>query len=294
MLAEQPLDDDLRLFLEYFEGEFNNYHQVSAETGDPSHPWHHHTVRRVEAPAFGEHLFYSQINDRGPDGPVVRRKVDVIEADPTTGHILQRFFAVDDDDFDPADLAGLSPELLRSYPEGCEVVWRRQADLFVGTIAAGDCEVVSRRSGKPMYIVAELVLAGDQMWHSEGGVDESLQPIFGPPGGVPFKLRRVAYSSCRARQLGGDSPVRELHLHDQGGTAELTTAGDEPKAYVLQLVSATELELTVRDSETGTPLAAARTNPEAERIGLQIGSTRIDCTPSNHNHNSASTFNVTR
>jgi hypothetical protein len=292
--AAGSLDDDLELFLELFEGEFNNFQQISSQTGDPSHPWHHHTVRRVEAPAFGELVFYSRINDRGPDGPVVRRKVDVIEADATTGTIRQVFFAVDDDDFDPTKLPGMSPELLRAYPDGCEVVWRRLVDQFVGTMAAGDCEVVSRRSGRPMYIVAELVLAPDAMWHSEGGVDETLQPVFGPPGDVPFKLRRVTHYSCRVTHHDGDEVGPRLSLHDQGGTAELRIGGDQPQTSLLQLVSATELELTVRDSATETQLAAAWTEPEAERIGLAIGSTRIDCTRSNHHHNQGSPSHVTR
>ena len=41
--AEEPVDKDLRLFMEYYEGDFNNHNQVHLEKGLPEeqqHPWH--------------------------------------------------------------------------------------------------------------------------------------------------------------------------------------------------------------------------------------------------------------
>ena len=103
--AEQPLDKDFRLFMEYFEGEFNNYNQVNFETNEfleeqipeeARHPWHHHTLRRVAAPAFGEHVYFAQTNAEGPDGEVVRQRVYVLEPDYESGTIQQHFYAIDD------------------------------------------------------------------------------------------------------------------------------------------------------------------------------------------------------
>ena len=204
--AEEALDKDLRLFLEFYEGEFNNHNQVYFETNghdgvevpeELRHPWHHYTSVRATAPAFGEYVFFSQINEEGPDGELVRQRVNVFVPDYPAGVIRQVFYAVEpgqegvDYPITAADLANLEPEDLRGYPEGCQVLWRRQADQFLGTIEKGDCEVVSRRSGKTLYIWAEEVLSRDQSWHAEGGVDEDLNPIFGPPGNVPYKLQRV-------------------------------------------------------------------------------------------------------
>ena len=51
--------------------------------------------------------------------------------------------------------------------------------------------MVSRRSGNTLYIWAELMLSATESWHAEGGTDEGLNPIFGPPGEIPFRLQRV-------------------------------------------------------------------------------------------------------
>lgn len=251
--AEQPLDRDFRIFLDSFEGEFNNFHQVDLErsgtlerpvSDEDQHPWHHHTVRRVDAPRFGDHVFFAQIRDAGPQGEVVRQSVHVLEPASDTGTIEQRFYAVPaalgGPTFDPDSLRELAPEDLRGYPAGCVISWRRQVDQFIGQLEPGACQVVSRRSGTPMFIVAEMVLADRALWHSEGGTNEQLEPLFGPPGGVPFKLRRVRYFTCRVavrdEQTTGDRDVvRDVRIHDQGGFALFTTTGTDRRQYFVQL-----------------------------------------------------------
>ncbi len=200
--SENPPDLDLALFLELFEGEFNNAEQAerdraalaAGEITEPDvHPWHHHTVRRVEAPKLGRLVYFSQINAEGPDGAVVRQRVNVLEPDPGNGVIRQRFFGLEGRE-KPAtadEVAGMTPDGLRAYPAGCEVVWRRDGIGYRGTIAPGDCRVVSQRSGTPLLIVAELGLTPDGATHLEGGLDEAHEPVFGPPGGKPFELDRV-------------------------------------------------------------------------------------------------------
>ena len=155
--AEGSVDEDLRLFLEYYEGQFNNGAQVEAEqelAEELRHPWHHSTVQRVRAPAFGEYVFFAQINEEGPDGEIVRQRVNVFDVDPETGAIRQTFYAIDpgregvDFPVGAADLEGIGPEDLRGYPDSCRVMWRRDDERFLGTIDKGDCAVVSRRSGQ--------------------------------------------------------------------------------------------------------------------------------------------------
>jgi hypothetical protein len=303
--AEKPLDKDLRLFLEYFEGEFNNHNQVNFETNDfldeqvpeeARHPWHHHTIRRVDAPAFGEYVFFSQINEEGPDGAVVRQRVHVLEPDHASGTIRQRFFAIEagqegvDYPLDPAALAALSPESLRGYPDGCQIVWRRQADQFRGEIAKGDCEVVSRRSGKTLYIYAEMVLSERESWHLEGGTDENFNPIFGAPGNVPYKLRRASYFSCWVAFLKDEEnddwdSFRDVRIHDQGGIAEFTTTHAEPREYRLQLMQtifpagtwSDVLELFVYEKGNEKALSYTWTAIDSERIGINLRWMQAGC-----------------
>ena len=204
--ADQGLEADLEEFLALFEGEFDNRRQVAAEItgGDGDtlpetdrHPWHHHTIRRVAAPTLGEHVFVGRINERGPDGPLVRARLYVIGLDRENEAIEQRFFAVEAA-ADPGvvvDLEAVDDTVtgsLRAYPEGCQVRWRRQGEGFTGEIAIGECRIVSPRSGRPLVIAARMGLDADGLLHLEEGFDENLVPLFSAPGGRPFELRRVA------------------------------------------------------------------------------------------------------
>ena len=303
--AEKPLDEELRLFLEYFEGEFNNHNQVNFETDDSldeqvpeeaRHPWHHHTIRRVDAPAFGEYVFFAQINEEGPDGPVVRQRVHVVERHCQSGTIRQRFYAIEagqegvDYPADPTAVAELPRESLRGYPEGCQIVWWRRADRFSGDIAKGYCAVVSRRSGTPLYIAARMELSRDEIWHLEEGFNEDLEPIFGAPGNVPFKLRRVSYYACRVEFLGdpdsdGQRVVHDVRIHDQGGVAEFAAPTPERGPVSVQLSETIfpagtrpdALQLSVHEKGAGEELASERTTPGADRIGIDVGWVRAEC-----------------
>jgi hypothetical protein len=199
-------NDDLKLFLSLLEGEFNNAAQAAAESGanggsEPlpeaeRHPWHHHSIRRIEAPAVGDHVFAARILEEGPQGGLVRARVYVVDADPSRAAVLVRFFGLEpaaapDGGLDPDRLAGLVPESLRAYPEGCRVVWQRRGEGFTGEIARGDCRVPSPRSGRAVVIAARMELDPARLRHLEEGFDENLEPLFSAPGGLPFELDRV-------------------------------------------------------------------------------------------------------
>ncbi|HSL16977.1 MAG TPA: CpcT/CpeT family chromophore lyase [Methylomirabilota bacterium] len=201
-VADDVAGIDLERFLAMFAGEFNNAAQVERDRAALAageiveadvHPWHHHTVRRVAAPALGGIVFFGQITEEGAEGEVVRQRVNVLEPDPESGVVRQRFFGLEGFEAPVTvdEVAAMGPDDLRAYPEGCEVVWRHDGEGFTGTITAGDCRVVSQRSGQTMLIIAELGLTPDGATHMEGGLTEDGRPVFGPPGNTPFKLQRV-------------------------------------------------------------------------------------------------------
>ena len=200
--ADDVAGVDLDRFLALFTGEFNNAAQVERDRAAFAageiveadvHPWHHHTLQQVEAPALGGIVVFGQINDEGPDGAVVRQRVNVLEPDPESGVVRQRFFGLEGFEAPVTidEVAAMAPGDLRAYPEGCEVVWRPDGEGFTGTITAGDCRVVSQRSGRTMLIIAELGLTPEGATHMEGGLTEDGKPVFGPPGNTPFELQRL-------------------------------------------------------------------------------------------------------
>jgi hypothetical protein len=300
--AAAPIDRDLELFLELFEGEFNNDYQVHLERSNASgseaadcHPWHHHTVRRVAAPQLGEHVYYSQINAKGPTGDVVRQRLHVLEADAERGVIRQRFFAFSDGEpwidvhRNPSRLQALDPDTLRAYPAGCEILWRREIGQFRGEIPHGACQVVSPRSGNQLTIVAEMLLASTEMWHREAGYTEDGQLLFDVAGGAPFQLRRARPFSCLVAASAGETgtwkQLERLVLHDQGGLAALAIRHGERDAFTLRLRTRPPetgngpdmLELAVVGPADGDSVASTWTSAEATRIGLQLDWLRVSC-----------------
>ncbi len=200
--ADAAAGIDLERFLAMMVGEFNNAAQAErdrdalAEGGIAEadvHPWHHHTVRRVEAPALGGIVLFGQITEEGPEGAVVRQRVNVFEPDPQSGIVRQRFYGLEgfEAPVTADDVAAMSPDDLRAYPDGCEVVWRPAGEGYRGAISPGDCRVVSQRSGQAMLIIAELGLTAEGTTHMEGGLTEDGKSVFGPPGNTPFDLQRV-------------------------------------------------------------------------------------------------------
>lgn len=152
------------------------------------------------------------------------------------------------------------------------------------------CQVVSRRSGKPLYIAARMVLSRDEMWHLEEGFNEDLEQIFGAPGNVPYKLRRARYFSCwvaflKDEEADGWDFFREVRIHDQGGIAEFTTTNDDPRRYRLQLTQTVfpaghrpdVLELFVSEKGNDEALSYTWTARDSDRIGINLRWMQAGC-----------------
>ncbi len=274
--AGTTAEADLELFLSFFEGEFNNHGQVLDEVRLPAsdrHPWHHHTVQRVDVPAFGTRVFLAQINEEGPHGALVRRRLFVIEPDPAHGVIRQRFFALPNEQpADPTDLRWLTPDRVQGYPPGCEIQWKRQIDQFHGHMALGACRVISPRSGNTVRIVADMDLGAGGMWHREEGYREDGTPLFTAPGGVPFKLERTRPFTCAIRRADREGDGVDVQLHDLGGIA--TISAGAPR--IVRLERRDSLELTISGTD-GIPLAKATTDRAATRIGIEISQFAVTC-----------------
>ena len=296
---EATFNNDFQLFQKLFAGDFNNALQVEAEATageEATHPWHHYTVRRVNAPQLGESVYYAQINAQGPSGAVVRQRLHVLLPDPEAGVIRQRFFAFSDGTpwvdvhLDPSRLKELELDALRSYPDGCEIIWKREIDQFRGEIPHGSCQVRSPRSGTQLTIVATMVLGADEMWHREAGFSESGAPLFDTPDGKPFRLRRTEPLHCVVRILV-DEPTDswaehdEILLYDEGGVATVANPHDRQLPYSIRLrqrpAGAGEpdgiLELSVHRGDGDRPIASSWTTTDSVRIGVDLSEARVNC-----------------
>ena len=176
------LDRDMRTFLEWFPGVYDNQEQVyfEKEMGVPEDLQHeriHHTFARVDLPAFGDNVFYvQQYLDDDPE-KIYRQRIYVFTADYEENairlsiHTPNDVASLVDAHLDPSKLEGLTPEDTRHMP-GCDVFWRKRAAEFDGQMKPGACSFVSQRSGKRIVIDDDLILTDSEIWISDRAEDE--------------------------------------------------------------------------------------------------------------------------
>jgi hypothetical protein len=229
------LEKDLRIFLDWFAGEFDNHEQVAFadELGVPRDavPERIHSVfRRVELPAFGEHVFYVEQYLGGDPSRIYRQRLYSFAIDEAE-HAIRLDIHVPNDPAplagahrEPSRLASLVPADTRS-PPGCAVYWHRRADAFVGSMKPGACTIRSERSGKTIVVSDDLYLDDDELWIHDRAVDEEGQRVYGNMAGIPHKLKKVHWFRCwlsvRREDVKDDAPGawtldRDIAVHDGG------------------------------------------------------------------------------
>ena len=297
--AAADLEADLELMLGWFEGRFDNYWQAREEAeAEVEHPHGrvHSIFKRVDLPVVGENVFYVQQYSDGDPKKIYRQRLYsfvaneekeaielVIYAPPDTA-------AVVDAHLDPAKLAGLTLDDLRSYP-GCEVYWQRQGTEFIGATEPDACRVVSQRSGRTLVISDDLKLTANEIWIQDRAVDDEGNYVYGHQGGVPHKLWRARSFGCWAavpKDDGSDDwdSWRSIRVHDQGGRFEMVPEGSDEGRYSFELFQAVYrgentvpiLELAVREKGRERSIAYSWASPDSERIGINLRRVQVGCT----------------
>ena len=292
--AAGSLEEDLELMMSWFAGEFDNHLQFleerEAETPpEQPHEWIHSVFHPVDLPAFGEHVFYVEQFTDGDPSKIYRNRLYSFSVNEEMQAIQLDIMSFADADavvgahLDPSKLADLGPDDVRTIP-GCEVYWTREGDdRFIGSIPDGACRVESRRTGKTIIIDDDLVLTRDEIWIGDRAEDSDGNWVFGNKLGIPHKLKRSNNFSCWAaiKPEGADDwdpAIRGLVLHNQGGRAALSTSGDEPLTYRLELEqrvysgerSVDVLKIAIYREGTEQSLAYAWAEPESRSIGMNL------------------------
>jgi hypothetical protein len=286
------LTADLKLMMEMFEGEFDNYAQAwedKERKAEYPHEHIHSIFHRVNLPAVGEHVFYVKQYTDGDPAKIYRQRLYNFTLDEKEQAIRLDIYtfpderAVTDAHLDPSKLAGLTKDRLRATP-GCEVYWRRRGEEFHGYMKP-TCRVNSQRLGKTIIITDDLKLNRDEIWINDQAKDEAGNYVFGNKSGVHHKLRRArwfeGWAVLRVAETGDDKKdyeaLRGLRLHDQGQMLPLVKANGEQTSYSLQLSHLTEQSsktpvMVFKLFEEGKSQAIAYTwtQPGAARVGINL------------------------
>lgn len=307
-LAQTPLDKDFALFLEWFPGRYDNELQVFFEPDlkvpeDERHERIHSIFRPVTAPAFGEHVFYVEQYSDGDPAKIYRQRIYAFTVDQSAKAIRLRIHSPKK----PEPLVGAwrEPDRVKRLKasdattvEGCDVLWRRQSNQFIGSIVDGACRVNSPRLGKEIVIDDDLVLTPDEIWISDRATTPDGAYVFGNKAGVPHKLKKIRPFDCWTAVLKGakhgDSDEglddwefsRGGWIHDQGGELSIRTEETPPREVRLKLrrvewptgPNRPSLTLYVHEGETKRAVSYAWGEEYAERLGLNVRWLQASCT----------------
>ncbi len=141
---------DLRKFLSYWPGEYENSKQVAQQSASnrPSKDRNDHLrifIRRVDVPSFGNDVYY--VEWQNPDNrKLVRQRIYAFEKNDDE-YILRLHIFPTDKAFraktggaylEPWKLNDLKPENMVQL-SGCDIYLKRDGDAFVGGMKRGDC-----------------------------------------------------------------------------------------------------------------------------------------------------------
>ncbi len=296
-------EKDFRTFLSWFEGEFDSGEQVAFadELGIPKDavPERIHSIfKRVDLPAFGEHVFYVEQYLDGDPSKIYRQRLYSFSLDPTEQAIKLVINIPDDAKAlvgahrDPSKLAGLTPETARTLP-GCDVFWQRRGDSFLGYMKPGACTFKSSRSGKTIVVSDDLYLDDDEIWIFDRAVDTEGNHVYGNKAGIPNKLKKVRHFSCwlSAKRAGGEdtgwSFDRDVAVHDGGELVWVKTDAREARVglKIRRVVwpsgpNKDSLVLYVHDEGAEDPGRAASyawADPDAVRLGINLRWMQASC-----------------
>jgi len=141
----------------------------------------------VEVPAIGEHVLFLEWREGSFDGPLNRQRLWAFRT-LDSGEPGMDFYS-----FKPGaeismaavksgGLAGLHPEDLVTYPEGCTLLWRRVEDRYTAYLDPKTCLVTGQISGKEMSLEAVIEVENSGFYYFEKGVFSTGEPVFTVPG----------------------------------------------------------------------------------------------------------------
>lgn len=297
--ANDVLDRDLELLMQWFPGEYDNQEQVYFEeelelAQDLRHERTHHVFHQVELPIFGTQVVYVQQNSDDDPKKIYRQRIYVFAPDyeenaiRLTIHTPKDVAALVDAHKEPEKLKSLTLEDTVVRP-GCEVFWKREANQFRGYMKPGACSFESKRSGKRIIINDDLVLTENELWISDRATDEDGNYVFGNKAGIPHKNRKARHFSCwmavKREKEEGWYFESKLMLHDQGGRVWLTTDEKEPITVGLKMrnvvwpYGTNKPSLVIYAYREGEDKAVsyAWSEPTSKRVGLNLRWMQASC-----------------
>ena len=303
-VTPEELQTELKRFLSWFPGEYNNHEQVWRQEKleeEVIYTHVHHIFSEIKAPQLGSHIFYVE-QRMVKTGHVFRQRIYEISPDQDRGALRLDIYKFTDEQrwrgvhTKPEEAAKLTQADLTPMP-GCQVYWTYEVDQehFKGSMDKDQCRIVSARTRQPMIINDDLILESNAIMIRDVARNMDGKVLFGYPDKPHYRNVKVQYyTGWAVIRPGGpkhdDDEARwdinqNLHLHSEGGKLPLLGPDDQPTGYTIQLARVTRpssktevLKLSVIDDATEENVAYTWTTPGSKRIGINLLWARIGLT----------------
>lgn len=294
VFPKSNLKDDLKLFESWFAGRFDNFAQFYNDNEikfEYPHQHIHSIFKKVDLPAIGQSTFFVQQYLDGDESKVYRQRLYNFTINKQEKALQLTIYNFDDEKkyrdshLDTNKLNGLTM-LNLTTTQGCEVYWKlnKSGDKFTGYMKKDGCKVVSKRSGKTIIISDDLFLTKDEIWINDQAKDEQGNYVFGNKSGIHAKLKRVRWFEGWTSILkSGETPLTnkdfpaedyegklKIVIHDQGGIVKLNDKYSIQLAQLQHKSGVWVMTLSLLENSTGRKVAYTWTNPEAEKLGINL------------------------
>eukprot|EP00871_Galdieria_phlegrea_P001340 jgi/Galph1/2206/GphlegSOOS_G889.1 len=211
-------DTKFGYWLECFQGDFDNFHQVVEERVNnvfPREGGGHEHIHCNISPLFckpnGHVLLFAKYYFNGNPNVVFRFRVyevfPSVSPDNPNEQVLEmkilRFYETASSLLRERQYDIFSIPLTEDnyeYLNGCEVYWRyehvaheqvKQAPHFIGWMKGGGCSVYSPETKAIIHVKDDLILTKDNLWVNDRGFDDCQNYIYGNQRGIHYKMKRV-------------------------------------------------------------------------------------------------------
>lgn len=244
-----PAQRNLLIMAELLPGEFNNANQHYFDqrrqlTAEARHQRIHTSISKIDAPAFGEHVFLWVNSVQSETGEQVSSRIVTLAADGEPDEVTMKHYFSNQSEVNAEALAMLQPVDLRRT-EGCDYYFNRRAGQFRGQQRPRRCQF--EWEGQAVYTDNTIELAKNELWFVDHKYAvASGERITGVASGEPYWLERARLFHCYADipGVGGgrDIPFERYDgftLHDKGGMHWFTSRDEESRQLGLMLQAVT-------------------------------------------------------
>lgn len=293
------LDKDFQTMMAWLPGVYDNQEQVYFEEEQGvdealRHQRVHSVFEPVDLKAFGEHVFYVQQHLNDDSDHIYRQQIYSFRPDYAQNairliiHTPNDPTALTDAHDNPALLEALTPDQTTVAP-GCDIIWHRQANQFVGYLQPDACTYVSEESDQRITVNDDLLLTEKALWMAERTHDAAGRLLTGHPAGVPHKSLKARRFECwmTAMQRDGEWTFRRgLEIYDQGGMIWLSTDEKDPQQIGIKMRNVSwpygtnrpSLVLYAHRPEETRAVSYAWAEPTAKRLGINLRWMQASCT----------------